>query len=698
MESTETLSLERKLRMYEAREAVLSRIGGETISAINLNLDRFLQATVTEVGKMMEVDRCDVMTLAGGELRITHEYRADFGPDELPSSLNLQVPIDIDRLQENIDLYSPQVVEDTSSPELPAVVHMLSEQLGSKSILIVPILSNWELLGMIGLHHCRQHYHWKEDEINFIRSLAQQIAIGYRYTHIYSEKEKEARITKALLEIANDINTGSDFSELTARILDKALDLLHLKAACLALLDANNSDIHFTNLRTAADVGPDILKQPSLKIPIQVLLPRTIEHGQMLKILSPEQNDYTRVFLTEVVSAGAAIVAPIVIEDKIFGALVLLWAQPQNHYTPNDTALALGIADQLAIAISKARLSAEVLRLRRELEHAHSSATQGGFVGKSDNIMRCTEMALYVADSYTTVLLQGESGTGKELMADLIQSRSSRAEGPYVKINCGAIPETLLESELFGHEKGAFTDARNRRIGKFEEANSGTLFLDEIGEMSLSAQVRLLRVLQNGEFTRVGSNEVIKTDVRVIAASNIDLEEAVRDGKFRRDLFYRLNVYPIKLPPLGERREDIPLLAIHFLEHFKQRSNKNITGITEKALARMRRYDWPGNVRELENAIERAVIIAQGHLITVDDLPDAVRGAESETDARKTVEVEVGTALDEIEKRVIQETLAYTRGDKSRAAQILGIGRKTLYRKLQQYNQEGSDQQFNVKE
>ena len=200
--------------------------------------------------------------------------------------------------------------------------------------------------------------------------------------------------------------------------------------------------------------------------------------------------------------------------------------------------------------------------------------------------MRCMEMALYVADSYTTVLLQGESGTGKEMMADLIQSRSSRADKPYVKINCGAIPETLLESELFGHEKGAFTDARNRRIGKFEEANGGTLFLDEIGEMSLSAQVRLLRVLQNGEFTRVGGNEIIKTDVRVIAASNIDLEEAVRDGKFRRDLFYRLNVYPIKLPPLRERREDIPLLAIHFLEIYKKRSNKNITGITEKALAR----------------------------------------------------------------------------------------------------------------
>ena len=679
-----TLSLERKLRMYEAREAILGRIGSETFSEINL--DHFLRATVNEVGKMMEVDRCDVMTLTPNNvLLITHEYRAKVDNQELPSSLNLQVPIDFDRLQENIDIFSPQVVEDTSSPELPAVVRALSERLGSKSVLVVPITSNWELLGMIGLHHCRQNYHWKEDEINFIRSLAQQIAIGYRYTQIYSEKEKEARVTKALLDIANDINTGSDPTEVAGRILDRALDLLRLQAACLAVLDASNNEVHFTNLRTAAGIGTEILKQPSLKIPIQVMLPKNIEHGQMLKILRPDQNDYTRVFLTEVVTAGAAIVAPLIVEDKILGGLILLWADPKTHYSKDETELALGVADQLAIAMSKARLSAEVLRLRRELEHWHGEHPSVGFVGKSDNVMRCMEMARYVADSYTTVLLEGESGTGKEMMADLIQQRSSRASNPYIKINCGAIPESLLESELFGHEKGAFTDARQRRLGKFEEANAGTLFLDEIGEMSLAAQVRLLRVLQNGEFSRVGGNETIKVDVRVIAATNIDLESAVRDGRFRRDLFYRLNVYPIKLPPLRERREDIPLLAIHFLETYKKRAGKNISGITEKALARLRRYDWPGNVRELENAIERATIIAQGQMITIDDLPDSVRGAESEIDARKTVEVEVGTSMDEVERRVILETLAFTGGDKSRTAQLLGIGRKTLYRKLQQY-------------
>lgn len=687
-DNSEIVSLERKLRMHEAREDILSRIGSTTSSIIDL--DHFLQATVTEIGKMMEVDRCDIMMLTpGGELRITHEYRAGTGGSLPPSSLGLQVPIDLNHVRQSIDLYSPQVIDDTSSPQLPEIVRTVSEMMGTKSALIVPIASQWELLGLIGLHHCRRKHDWQEEEISFVQSLAQHIAIGYRYTRIYSEKENEARITKALLEIATDINTGSSFSEVTDRILDRSLDLLRLQAACLAILDANDNEIHFTNLRVSSGIPGEILKERSLKIPSQHMVPARVERGQMIRMLSPEQNELARFFLTQVFKGGASIVAPLLIEDKIFGALVLLWENPRAGFAGDEISLILGIADQLAIALSKDRLSAEVFRLRRELEHARSGESGQVFVGKSDSVTRCLEMALYVADSLTTVLLQGESGTGKELLADLIHGRSSQATKPYIrpyiKINCGAIPETLLESELFGHEKGAFTDARQRRIGKFEEANGGTLFLDEIGEMSLAAQVRLLRVLQNGEFTRVGGNEVIKVDVRVIAASNIDLEEATKEGRFRRDLFYRLNVYPIKVPPLGERREDIPLLAIHFLEGFNKRLGKSITGITEKALSRMRRYDWPGNVRELENAIERAVIIAQNRLITVDDLPDNVRGAETEGESRKTVELEIGTTMDEVEKRVIMETLAYTRGDKSRAAQVLGIGRKTLYRKLQRY-------------
>jgi len=434
----DTLSLERKLKMHEAREAILNRIGSETFSVINL--DHFLQATVTEVGKMMGVDRCDVMTLTSeNHLRITHEYRANVD-DELPSLLGTQLRVDLERLQEGVDLYSPQAIADTTSPDVAPILQKLIDGLGSKSVLVVPITFNLQLLGMLGLHHCREHYHWNDDEINFIRNLAQHIAIGYRYTHIYTEKEREARINKVLLEIANDINTGSDFTEVIERILDRSVDLLRIQAACLAIIDANNSEIHFTNLRHAGGKPEEILKRPSLKFPILDLMPKTVGRGHMLKILSPDQHEYARSFLTEVFNAGAAIIAPILIEDKVFGALVLLWAEAQQSFAKEVTALALGIADQLAIALSKARLSAEVLRLRRELEHAHSQHSGSGLVGKSENFMRTMQMALYVADNYTTVMIQGESGTGKELLADLIQSRSSRVDKPYIKINCGAIP------------------------------------------------------------------------------------------------------------------------------------------------------------------------------------------------------------------------------------------------------------------
>ena len=229
-----------------------------------------------------------------------------------------------------------------------------------------------------------------------------------------------------------------------------------------------------------------------------------------------------------------------------------------------------------------------------------------------------------VAFTNTTVLIQGESGSGKELLANLIQMNSGRERRPYVKLNCGAIPETLLESELFGHEKGAFTDARSQRIGRFEEADGGTLFLDEIGEMSPQAQVKLLRVLQDGEFTRIGGSQVVKTDVRVLAASNVDLERAVEQGAFRKDLFYRLSVFPITLPPLRERIEDIQPLVYHFLNRYKEKTGRYVSGISKEAMRALVNYEWTGNVRELENTIERAVIIASGRQIDVGDLPEAV--------------------------------------------------------------------------
>jgi DNA-binding NtrC family response regulator len=332
------------------------------------------------------------------------------------------------------------------------------------------------------------------------------------------------------------------------------------------------------------------------------------------------------------------------------------------------------------------------MRLRTAL-HRHSE-----LVGQAPAIKRAIELAESVANTSTNVLITGESGTGKELIANLIHFNSGRENRPYVKINCGAIPETLLESELFGHEKGAFTDAREQRQGRFEEADGGTLFLDEIGEMSPQAQVRLLRVLEGGEFTRVGGKKTIKVDVRVVAATNIDLEQAITEGKFRKDLYYRLSVFPIWLPPLRERIEDINLLAIHFLDTYKDKSGRFVSGISKDAMKALASYEWPGNVRELENAIERAVIIAAGRQIELDDLPEAIARTAGDASANARLEravriapgqvgivLELPAALDDIEKQVITTTMKYTDGDKSRAARLLNIGRKTLYRKLEQY-------------
>jgi len=297
-------------------------------------------------------------------------------------------------------------------------------------------------------------------------------------------------------------------------------------------------------------------------------------------------------------------------------------------------------------------------------------------IAKSPRVQQIIEVIKVVAKSNATVLITGETGTGKELVARAIHSQSQRHGKPFVAVSCAALPESLLESELFGHEKGAFTSAYAQKKGKFEVANRGTLFLDEIGEMSANIQVHLLRVLEEKEFTRVGGNEPIKADVRVISATNREMKEAVAKGQFREDLYYRLNVVNIELPPLRERREDIPLLAQHFLKKFTMENNKEISGFSPEAANFLLRYNWPGNVRELENAIERAVILAQKPLIEIDDLPQ-------QTLLARPISAEKN--LRQVEKNHIMNVLAQTKGNYTEAARALGISRMTLYNKAKSY-------------
>jgi DNA-binding NtrC family response regulator len=325
----------------------------------------------------------------------------------------------------------------------------------------------------------------------------------------------------------------------------------------------------------------------------------------------------------------------------------------------------------------------EVRQLRRQLREQGSF---GRIIGNSPGIRGVYRVIEQSAPTAASVLISGESGTGKELIAQTIHELSPRAAFPFVAINCAAIPETLLESEIFGHEKGAFTGATDRRTGVFELAHRGTLFLDEIAEMMPATQVKLLRVLQERMFRRLGGRQEISVDVRVIAATNVVPQDAVNNGKLREDLFYRLNVFALDLPPLRERREDIPLLVQSFLNEFNKTNNKAIRAVDQEAMYILERYPWPGNIRELRNVIERATILAESEFIEPKHLPPTLiaRGEES----LPTMTISPGTTVDEAERLLILLTLDHTRNNKTRAAEILGISLKTLHNKLNRMKEE----------
>jgi len=698
-ETEQSLSIERKLKLHEARESIIGRLAANLPTSINL--DSFLQVIVAELGGMMEVDRCDIIKLtAEGELRISHEWRAN---ENVPSSLDARIPVDVATLSQHLDVRQPIRLDDTSAPEHDYKVRFFAKSLGTRSLLVVPVILGDEVLGLIGLHHTRTPRHWTDEEVAFLVSIAMQLAIGYQYTRIYTDKKREAETTKALLEIADALNARSDFGEVTSAVLERALSLVGADYCALGVLDSDEKRISLAAFKAAPHAVTDNVRGlieahgQSLDITEYPAMVDVLSQGKTLKLLETDLPLPLRIIFNATLGGRAALVAPVHIGDHTFGLLGLVWSEPRDQFKDHEVALVEGIADQIGTALERDHLSAEVMRLKSAL---HDRYGEDRIIGQARAIRRAIELALSVADTQTSVLIQGESGTGKELLANLIHFNSGREDKPYIKLNCGAIPETLLESELFGHERGAFTDARSRRRGRFEEANNGTLFLDEVGEMTLAAQVRLLRVLQDGEFTRVGGNDVLKADVRIIAASNVDLERAVDEGRFRRDLFYRLSVFPISLPSLRERREDVHPLVIHFLEYYKQRTGRFVSGISRAALRALVSYEWPGNVRELENAVERAVIIAAGRQIELDDLPAAIANVTSERQALARVEraqaasegrsakleIDVPSSMDDIERHAIEATLDYTSGDKTHAARLLKIGRKTIYRKLEQYN------------
>ena len=347
-------------------------------------------------------------------------------------------------------------------------------------------------------------------------------------------------------------------------------------------------------------------------------------------------------------------------------------------------------------ALERVNLIEENRALKRQLAEARIEARNAlsgeGLIGHASSFRKVIEIASQAAPSQATILLQGESGTGKEVVARAIHAQSSRRDGPFVAVNCGALPEGIIEAELFGVERGAFTGAHERREGRWGRAHGGTLFLDEIAEMPVHLQVKLLRALQSGEYERVGGEETLHADCRVIAATHVNLYEAVSEGDFREDLYYRLKVIEITLPPLRERVDDVPLLAEHFFQRFIARHQRSLSGISFEARQAMMAYSWPGNVRELENCLERSVVLCRGEQIEIGDLPFEIQKTartqpeeqeleRADQDARFFT-VPMGTPLQEIERRLILRALALTGGDKRQTAHMLGVATRTIYRKL----------------
>ncbi len=339
--------------------------------------------------------------------------------------------------------------------------------------------------------------------------------------------------------------------------------------------------------------------------------------------------------------------------------------------------------DRLSLLVKRALSTRELILSHKALQEELQKKNQfSNIIGKSSKMKKIFELVKLVAPTKASVLITGQSGVGKELIVDAIHFNSPRCEKAFIKVHCAALTETLLESELFGHEKGSFTGATMRKRGRFELAHNGTLFLDEIGEINQNVQIKILRVLQERTFERVGGEETIEVDVRIIAATNRDLKSEIEKGNFREDLYYRLNVVNIALPLLSERREDIPLLVSSFIKELSRENDKNVNGIDSKATKALYAYSWPGNVRELRNCIESSIVMCKTNIISLDDLPPYI---QSNSD-KDFIRLSFGTSLSEVEKAIIIFNLSKNNGNKSKTAEMLGIGRKTLHRKIKEYN------------
>jgi formate hydrogenlyase transcriptional activator len=556
--------------------------------------------------------------------------------------------------------------------------------LGAESYLGVP-LPNYrgEVLGHLVVMDTQPRI-FAERELRVLRIFATRAGSELERSRAETALKNSEKQRRLLLEINNAVVTKLNRDEIFRAICDALGQVVQYDRIALSLHDANTD-----SLRLVAYVGP-----------------LRTEYSPIGNIHDPKDSHVSWVFTQQRPLLRHNLAAerqfssedralkngfrslcalPLTVRGRSIGAITVA-SLTDGQYTQSDADFLMEVAKQIAIAVDnmrsheetealKARFEAEAVYLQEEIKTEHNFEEIIGQSAPVRNLLRKVEQ---VAPTDATVLIRGETGTGKELLARAVHDRSRRKDRPLVKVNCGSIPSGLVESELFGHEKGAFTGATQRRIGRFELANGGTIFLDEVTELPLDTQVKLLRVLQESEFERVGSSQTIKVDVRVIAATNRELNEVVNDGTFRADLFYRLNVFPIESPPLRERKGDIPLLVNFFLSRFGKKLGKEVHGVSQKSMQSLVQYGWPGNIRELQNVIERAVVLAKAPIVQVDDSMLRAEDAPGGATAIDTLEtVERSHII-----RALTQTAWVIHGKKG-AAEILGINPSTLRSRME---------------
>jgi formate hydrogenlyase transcriptional activator len=556
---------------------------------------------------------------------------------------------------------------------------------GMESLCALPLISGDHARGALYFMTAAKGAYGKLRR-EFLEQVARQIAIAVENMKSYEEIAAlnatiaaAAQRRKALLDINNAIVTKLTRDELFSAIADALGRVIPFDRVSLSLYDPEANV-----LRLVSYAGPyrrddytpvgrvlDLNDSPVGRafVSQKPVLRSDLEEERQT---SSEQRAFGHGF-------RSMCSLPLIVRGNSIGGITV-GSLTKRQYTDGDTQFLMEVANKVAIAVDnmksyeeiealKARFQSEAVYLQEEIKTEHNFEE---IIGRSTPMRQLLRKIEQVAPTEATVLIQGETGTGKELLARAIHDRSHRKDRPLVKVNCGSIPSGLVESELFGHEKGAFTGATQRRIGRFELAKSGTIFLDEVTELPIDTQVKLLRVLQEGEFERVGSSETIKVDVRVIAATNRDLKEVVRNGSFRDDLFYRLNVFPLEVPPLRERAGDIPLLVNFFLSKFGKKLGKELRGVSERGMDSLAHYKWPGNIRELQNVIERAVVLATGPILNIDD---------SMIQSNDSVQESAIDTLENVERnhiiRALDETHWVIHGKKG-AAEILGINPSTL--------------------